>query len=85
MKEVLTPESPHWNTFAGNLEAIIEMYGCDGDRAHRHARFIMAKMTCGEIDVEASIAVFEENGGYCDCEILFNVEHSFRASRGRSH
>jgi Protein of unknown function (DUF2695) len=25
-------------------------------------------------DVEASVALFEKRGGYCDCEVLFNVD-----------
>ena len=27
----------------------------------------------GDIDVEASLAYFEQHGGHCDCEILMNV------------
>jgi hypothetical protein len=28
----------------------------------------------GNVDIPASIAFFEEHGGYCDCEILLNVD-----------
>jgi Protein of unknown function (DUF2695) len=28
----------------------------------------------GGIDVEGSLAYFRKYGGYCDCEILINVE-----------
>jgi len=72
-KEVLTPESPRWEQFTDMLDS---MEWCDGDagpNVHRHAKAIMAAM--GGIDIEASLAFFEDHGGYCDCEILLNVEH----------
>jgi hypothetical protein len=43
---------------------------CEHD--HRYATKIMTEM--GDIDIPASIAYFEEHGGYCDCEIGFNVD-----------
>jgi hypothetical protein len=30
------------------------------------------------VDIEGSLAFFESHSGYCDCEIAFNVESSFR-------
>jgi hypothetical protein len=33
---------------------------------------IMTEM--GDVDIPASIAYFQENGGYRDCEIGFNVD-----------
>lgn len=70
--EVLNPESPRWNQFADALDAVLVNETCDGDRRHRHARRLMSEM--GNIDIEKSIALFESRGGYCDCEILFNVD-----------
>jgi hypothetical protein len=34
-----------------------------------------------DVDVDKSIAYFREHGGYCDCEILFNVERSAQRQR----
>jgi hypothetical protein len=72
MPEVLTPKSPRWERFIAMLES---MECCDGDagpKVHRHAKAAMAAM--GDIDIEASLAFFMSNGGYCDCEeILLNV------------
>ena len=51
------------------------MEWCDGDagaNVHRYAKAAMAAM--GGIDIEATLAFFESRGGYCDCEILLNVE-----------
>jgi hypothetical protein len=76
--EVLTPQSPRWNGFCNRLAQAMHMtdesWHCDGDgpHVHRYAKQIMAEM--GGIDVPASLAFFESRGGYCDCEILFNVD-----------
>ena len=35
----------------------------------------MAEM--GDINIEATLAYFEDHGGYCDCEILMNVDPGF--------
>jgi hypothetical protein len=56
---------------------------CDGDGGwrsparlrpyvHRYAKKVMAEM--GGIDIPASLEFFKAHGGYCDCEILFNVD-----------
>jgi hypothetical protein len=79
----LTPGNPRWNEFADALDATLgpipegeclpgkpPWYGCKGD--HCHAKEIMAAM--GGIDIEASLKFFKSQGGYCDCEILLNVD-----------
>ncbi len=42
---------------------------CEHD--YRYATEIMQMM--GGIDIEKSIAFFQEHGGFCDCEICFNI------------
>jgi hypothetical protein len=42
---------------------------------HRHARTVMEDM--GKIDIEGSVAYFRDHGGYCDCEILLNVDRDW--------
>ena len=72
MAEILTPESPRWEQFTDMLGS---MEWCDGDagaHVHRYAKAVMAAM--GGIDIEATLAFFESHGGYCDCEILLNVD-----------
>jgi hypothetical protein len=91
MSETLTPESARWDEFCDALADTITIssdphtWRCDGDQGqnkdkpelvHRYAKEIMAKM--GNVDVEASLKFFEEHGGYCDCEILFNVDRCGR-------
>jgi hypothetical protein len=69
MTEILTPESPRWGQFLGALDAMLGEKGCDGDGTgdfnpayiHRHAKTIMKNM--GNVDIEDSLAYFEEHGG----------------------
>jgi hypothetical protein len=80
--EVLTPESPRWDVFVAALQSALEItpesWRCDGDQAqagpnvYRYAKQVMTEM--GNINIAESIALFESLGGYCDCEILFNVD-----------
>jgi hypothetical protein len=78
MMTVLTPESPEWEAFVKILFDAMERDGCDGDAGqavHRHARAAMTSM--GGIDIEETLAFFESRGGYCDCEILLNVDRDW--------
>jgi hypothetical protein len=73
--EVLTTDSLRWNEFTEALGQIVfpgeNILNCNHD--HRHAKQVMSEM--GGVDIPASIEYFEEHGGFCDCEILFNVLH----------
>ncbi len=69
--EILTPKSSDWNKFTNALDAALHKYGCDG-KTLRLARVIMTMMP--GIDVDGSVAFFEEHGGFCDCEIFLNVD-----------
>ena len=70
--EVLTPESPRWDQFADRLADV----ALPCDHSFRLAKQIMADM--GNIDIPASVRFFEEHGGYCDCEIMLNVDPACR-------
>ena len=70
--DLLTPTHPRWNEFVSVLGFLVRTNGCDGDRAHPHAKAAMTNM--GNVDIEASLDYFQHHGGHCDCEILFNVE-----------
>jgi hypothetical protein len=71
---VLTTESPRWNEFTEALGQIV--FPAEGilncTHNHRHAEQVMSEM--GGVDIPASLEYFEEHGGYCDCEILLNVD-----------
>ena len=86
--EILTPDSDRWSAFFDALDYAVEVNGCDGDHwdagpnTHRLAKRVMTEM--GNVDIPESIAYFQNHGGYCDCEILMNVDRrvldSHRAS-----
>jgi hypothetical protein len=71
---VMSPDHPDWDEFCNQLAGPQgchfqgETWNCHGD--HRFARKLLAEFG---VDVEASIAFFEENGAGCDCETLMNL------------
>lgn len=82
MKMVLTPKSNRWNAFTErlngkdgcNFKGIGKdiTWTCDNSRKRPLARKILEKM--GNINIPATMRYFSRHGGYCDCEILFNVD-----------
>jgi hypothetical protein len=74
--EIMTPHSPRWAEFADRLFDLVNESGCDGDwgDVHQHAKMVLTTMD--GIDIDGSLAFFKEHHGYCDCEILLNVEAS---------
>ncbi len=83
MSNVMTPAHPLWEEFVQRLEG---PEGCDFQQDETgqwqwqcqggtdKSKAIAILETMPDIDVEASLDYFERHGGYCDCEILFNVE-----------
>ena len=81
-KEVMTPKHPRWVEFCNRLAG---PEGCDfkkkpdGDATWTCAggndkTFATKILKAMNMDVAASLAHFDEHGGHCDCEILFNVQ-----------
>jgi hypothetical protein len=75
---VMGPTHPDWVAFCGCLSSRLTVrdgedkpsWSCQND--HRHARAVLASQW-PQIDVGATLELFLEHGGYCDCEILLNV------------
>ena len=83
MSEILTPGHPKWVEFCDRLggpefcdfrdtESGGITFNCSGETDRPGATKILAEME--GIDVAASLEWMSENGGYCDCEILFNCD-----------
>lgn len=80
---LMTPDHPRWNEFCGLLEGpkgcrFYNVGGeihwtCDSTIERPIARRLLKGF---RVDVDASLDFFASHGGYCDCEILFNVERS---------
>jgi uncharacterized protein DUF2695 len=80
--EILTPASPRWNLFTTLLwntltdEMPPDTWPCGNDGSsgsqHRYTEAVLTEL--GGIDVDGTLEFFREHGGYCDCEVLFNVD-----------
>ncbi len=80
-RAVMTPAHPQWQEFVGRLagpegcnfrqERGQFVFDCDGEPSRPKASALLWDY---DVDVEASLAYFEEHGGFCDCEVVFNVE-----------
>lgn len=78
---IMSQEHPRWDEFVWRLEGpegcnFREVKGevrwdCEGGRNKELAIAILKDM--GGIDIAESLSYFEDRGGYCDCEIIFNV------------
>jgi len=75
--EIMTKEHPRWNEF---IDRLAGKEGCDFEEdswkcSRETDKPLASKIlkSMGNIDVTGSLKYFEKNGGYCDCEILFNV------------
>lgn len=62
----------HFNELFDCLDAELSRIGCDNSDSLTRA-FLLKK----EVPVEEVIKWLNDRGGYCDCEILVNVEEQF--------
>jgi rhodanese-related sulfurtransferase len=83
--EIMTPNHPKWDEFVTRLEGPEGcnfredpehgiVFNCGGGKDKSKAAAILRRMGFESPAVAESLEYFEEHGGYCDCEILFNVE-----------
>ena len=80
-KQGMDPKHPRWDEFLFRLEgpegcnfrkkAGKLVWICGGGTDRSKAEAILKSMV--SIDIRASLKYFYDNGGHCDCEILFNV------------
>jgi hypothetical protein len=66
--DILTLKSERFGEFIEKFEPLVRAecrHNFDG------ARKVMREM--GNINIPRTLQYFEENGGYCDCEIIYNV------------
>ena len=87
---IMTPEHPRWEEFMERLEGPegcdftlkdpndikTATWKCKNGRDKSFAEAILKDMGLNAEGIAASALFFEKHGGYCDCEICFNVEDS---------
>ena len=65
-KEILTPKHKYWPTLCFKLDQL----DCNHDLRHT----IKILKSLPNIDVERTVDFLENHGGFCDCEVLMNVD-----------
>ena len=81
---IMTPKHPLWQEFFGRMlgpegcnfrknDAGDTIWDCGGGDDLSRSRAILTDMG---LDVEGSLKYLSENGGHCDCEVLFNLDNS---------
>ena len=80
MTEILTPSHLLWPKFRKKLEDTLFTYAnnklhnrCKGDLSQT----IKILRSMHNIDIEETLILFQEMGGYCDCEVLMNVARNW--------
>ncbi len=68
--DTVSGSHPMWENFTGAISDLLEARKCDNHLTI--SRELLADM--GRFDVEASIEWLQNHGGFCDCEVLMNVE-----------
>jgi hypothetical protein len=85
---IMSKEHPQWEEFLARLEGPEGCnfgesvpgdpnslnWKCAGGNDKTFATNILRSMGFSERDIKDSCEYFENHGGYCDCEILFNVD-----------
>ncbi len=77
--EPILPHHPRWEEFIDRLSGpegcnfTGTKWTCFGGEDKRFSRRILADMGLPEDAIAVSLAYFEDHGGHCDCEVVFNV------------
>ena len=67
---IMNYDHPQWKEFVDNLSKTAQ----ECEHSYKQSWKVLEEMKLLEkIDIDSTIHFFCENGGYCDCEIMFNV------------
>lgn len=82
-KSVLTPDHRYWKALCTRLNEMLIIYieGKPHSKCQHNLRCTtkILKSLPG-IDVEETLDLYMELGGFCDCEVLMNVEQDWKKS-----
>lgn len=70
MNAFMNRKHPKWKQFRHELNYDIDLFGCKNDTTLAKN---LLKSDFPDIDIPKTLAYFEKHGGFCDCEIIFNV------------
>lgn len=71
--QVMTINHARFDEFRDELAELIAVNGCDESAEKTNTKAVLADMGFADGDVEASLAYFEKDGGWCDCDTLLKV------------
>jgi hypothetical protein len=82
--EIMDLDNPRWEKFISRLAGEEgcnfretdgkAVWDCNGDKNRPSTCAILADMGFTADQIASSLSYFESNGGYCDCEIILNVD-----------
>ncbi len=70
--QILTPKDPEWKQFCGKLNDAIHENGCDSMTLKNSDTIL--RRDYPQYDSDATLGYFREHNGFCDCEVLMNVD-----------
>ena len=77
--KIMSPAHSEWNYFVEQLEEKLTegseasvVSGCDD--THKLTKEILDEFS---VDIDETLEYLEDNGGYCDCEVIMNVDAGF--------
>jgi hypothetical protein len=80
-EEILTPLHNYWNAFSYRLNQLLythtegkPQFNCKHDLSN--TKKILK--TLPNIDVEGTLLLYQDLGGFCDCEVLMNVQCNWK-------
>ncbi len=69
---IMSPHNPIWRVFYNILCVRLNSHPCDA-RTLEQSKFVLREFF-PEIDLGKSLEYFRSHGGFCDCEVLMNVD-----------
>lgn len=72
MTNIMNKTDPRWRKFIDMLSKAIERNGCDATTLTQSKKIL--KEHFSDIDIEGTVEYFEGRGGFCDCEVIYNVD-----------
>ena len=72
-EEAMTPSNPRWGEFVETLKERLGGVACKAGRDKTQAAAVLKGMGIGLELLNPTFAYFESHGGFCDCEIIYNI------------
>lgn len=68
-RKLVNQDHPYWHSVYARLFPLYNKKKCNGN--YEIVESIL--MSLPNVDINGTIEFYKENGGYCDCEVFYNV------------